>query len=229
MIQKNLGLTISVLLLLFISPLQVFAQSPSFTFYPSSGTVRESSNGFTVDILLNSGSESISKARFAVKFDPKQIQLTKASRNNSLFDQWPEDESTIDNTRGMVMLTGFTQSGGEKELYKTDGDSDVFARLEFDVITSKKEDIVLDFEYSGTDDLFKSVIMKDGSPPQNALLSKPSSAKFSLTGYVSPQTAIEPSHIGIIAGILLIGVGIFVRTSKPNIFKKKRGTLVYYE
>lgn len=229
MIQKNLGALIFIFFLLLVSPLEALAQAPSFSFYPKSGTVKDSSKGFTVDILLDSASESITKARFAVKFDPRQIQIVKASRNNSLFDQWPEDESTIDNSRGMVMLTGFTQSGGEKDLYVTQGDPDVLARLEFEVITEENDDIVLEFEYSGTDELFKSVIMKDGSPPQNALVSKPNSATFSLTGYRSPNTAIEPSHIGVVAGLLLIAVGIFVRGSKPSIFRKKRGTLVFYE
>lgn len=227
MIPKKLVMYFLVLGILFLIPSAVHAAT--FSFYPSNGTVRDSSKGFTVDILIDSEGEDITEARFAVTFDPEQIQVVKASRNNTLFDQWPEDESTIDNTRGMIMLTGFTQSGGTKALYSTDGDADVLARLEFEVITDEKEDVVLNFEYSGTEELFKSVIMKDGSPPQNVLLSKPEPATFSLSGFRSPSTAINPSHIGTVLGILLIAVGIFVKNSSTSLFRKRKGTIVLYE
>ncbi len=226
---KNLEAVILSLTMLTLFPLSSFAASPSFSFYPSNGTVADSSKGFTVDILLDSAGESITSSRFAIKFDPNQVQVVKASKNNSLFDVWPEDESTIDNQRGMLMLTGFTQSGGSKSLYVTGSEPDVMARVEFEVVTDEKEDIVLSFEYSGTDQLFKSSIMKEGSPPQNILLSQPEDAIFSLSGFKSPSTAIEPSHIGIVAGLIFIAVGIFVTNVKTPFFNKKRGTIVYYE
>lgn len=226
---KNLGLLILSFSILTVSPLFTYAASPSFSFYPSNGTVADSSKGFTVDVLLDSAGESITSARFAIKFDPNQVQVVKASKNNSLFDMWPEDESTIDNQRGMLMLTGFTQSGGSKSLYVTGSEPDVMARIEFEVVTDEQEDIVLSFEYSGTDQLFKSSIMKEGSPPQNVLLSQPNEAIFSLSGFKSPSTAIEPSHIGVIAGLIFIAVGIFVTNVKTPFFGKRRGTIVYYE
>ena len=229
MMLKNLVISFLSLIILVASPLSNYAASPSFSFYPIKGTVRDVSKGFTVDILIDSAGERITKARFAVKFDPTQVQILKANRNNTLFDQWPEDESTIDNKRGMVMLTGFTQSGGTKSLYITEGEPDVMARLEFEVITEEKEEIVLSFEYSGSDDLFKSVIMTDGSPPQNVLSSQPESAKFSLGEFVSPSTAIEPSHIGIVIGLVLIAVGIFISNTKVTLFRKRKGTVVLYE
>ncbi len=229
MISKKLGLILLTLLILSLSSVSSYASEPGFSFYPTNGTIQDSSKGFTVDILLDSGLEKITSARFAVTFDPNQIQITKASRNNTLFDQWPDDESTIDNKRGMVMLTGFTQSGGTVSLYQTDGQPDVMARLEFEVVTKKKENITLNFEYSGSDEMFKSVIMKDGSPPQNVLASKPESATFSLSGYVSPSTAIEPSHVGIIVGIVLIAIGLFITNVKTSVFTKKKGTVVLYE
>ena len=229
MILKNLVVSFLSLIILVVSPLSSYAASPSFSFYPKNGSVRDASRGFTVDILIDSSGERITKARFAVKFDPSQIQILKANRNNTLFDQWPEDESTIDNQRGMVMLTGFTQSGGTKSLYITEGEPDVMARLEFEVITEEKGEIVLDFEYSGSDVLFKSVIMKEGSPPQNVLASQPESANFALRGFVSPRTAIEPSHIGIVVGLVLIAVGIFISNTKVSSFRKRKGTVVLYE
>ena len=229
MILKKLGLFFLTLLILSVSSIASYAQTPSFSFYPSNGTVRDASKGFTVDILIDSAGESITKARFAIKFDPTQIKVINASKNNTLFDQWPEDESTIDNQRGMIMLTGFTQSGGSLGLYTTASEPDVMARLQFEVITDKKEDVLLSFEFSGTDQMFKSVIMRDGSPPQNVLTTVSSPARFSLTGFVTPSTAIEPSHVGIVLGILLIAVGIFVRNIKDSTFTKKRGTVVLYE
>ena len=229
MILKKLGLFFLTLLILSVSSIASYAQTPSFSFYPPNGTVKDSSKGFTVDILIDSAGESISSARFAIKFDPTQIQVTNASKNNTLFDQWPEDESTIDNQRGMIMLTGFTQSGGTLPLYITGSEPDVMGRLQFEVITESEEDVVLSFEFSGTDEIFKSVIMKDGSPPQNILTTISDPAIFSLTGFVSPSTAIEPSHIGIVLGLLLIAVGIFVRNIKDSTFTKKRGTVVLYE
>lgn len=226
---KNLASLFLLFILLGISPVLAYGVSPNFYLYPSNGTIADSSKGFTVDVLLESAGESITSARFAIRFDPTQIQVTKASKNNSLFDQWPEDESTIDNGRGMVMLTGFTQSGGSKSLYITDGDPDVMARLEFEVITEEKEDIVLTFEHSGIEELFKSSIMTEGSPPQNVLLSRPSEGIYTLSGFKSPSTAIDPSHIGIVVGLVLIGIGLFVTKSKVSLFSKKRGTIVFYE
>ena len=228
MMSKKLVIYFFIAGILIFTPSVVLA-SPTFSIYPSNGTIKDVSKGFTVDVLINSDEEEVTKARFAITYDPKIIKVVKASRNNSLFDQWPDDESTIDNTRGMVMLTGFTQSGGDKPLYTTNGDPDVMARLEFEVVTNKKENAVLNFEYSGTDELFNSVIMKDGSPPQNILSTRPTSATFTIGTFKSPSTAIEPSQIGVIAGIVLIGIGIFVRNTRSNIFRKRKGTVVLYE
>lgn len=228
MISKKLVIYFLILGIGIFTPSAVLA-APSFSIYPSGGTIKDISKTFTMDVLIDSDSESITKARVAISFDPKVVKVVKASKNNTLFDQWPEDESTIDNSKGMVMLTGFTQSGTSKSLYVTDGDPDVMARIEFEVITKEKGDIVFNFEYSGTDEIFKSVIMKDGSPPQNVLSSRPNSATFTLSGYRAPSTAIEPSHIGAIVGVLLIGIGIFVRSTSSSMFRKKKGTVVLYE
>lgn len=228
MISKKLVIYILVLGIGIFAPSNVFA-APTFSLFPSNGTVKDVSKGFTVDVLIDSDGEEVTQARFTITFDPDLVKIVKASRNNTLFDQWPEDESTIDNTRGIVMLSGFTQSGSTKPLYTTSSDPDVMARIEFEVVTENKEDVVLNFEYSGTDEIFKSVIMKDGSPPQNALTSRPDGATFTLSGFRSPSTAIEPSHIGIVLGILLIAIGIFVRGSSSSIFRKRKGTIVLYE
>lgn len=202
----------------------VRASSPSFSFYPSKGIVKNSENGFTVDVLIDSGEYDITNARMVFSFDPRQVQLKKASKNNSLFEQWPEDESTLDNENGVVMLTGFTQSGSG-DLYKTSGDPDVLARLEFDVLDDD-ETILLEWEFTGSDELFQSSLMANGSPPYNVLTIRPTNAQFRF-GTLS-QTAIESKHIPFIVGGLLILLSGVLITSKPDSTRKKYGTVVVY-
>jgi len=204
----------------------VEASSPSFTFYPSSGIVKDREEGFTVDVLVDSGEYDLSKARMVVNFDPRVLQISKASKNNSLFNQWPEDESTLDNTNGVVMLTGFTQSGSGT-MYKTSGDSDVFARLEFDIVTEEEANISLEWEFSGSDELFQTVLVTDGSPPRNILTSRPKDGEYRF-GELS-QTAIEGKHIPfLVGGFLILSAGVLI-TSRPEVMRKKFGTVVVYE
>jgi hypothetical protein len=227
-IKKIVSLIFAVGIILF-SNTYLFASEPSFSIYPSNGVVKDASKGFTIDVLINTGNYSITKAMFTLKFNPDQVRVVNAHRNNSLFDQWPEDESTIDNQVGVIMLTGFTQSGGSSTLYQSSGVSEVMARLEFEVVTEEKEDIYFDFLYSGTDTLFSSVITRDGSPPQNVLATQPQGAKFSISGYRSPDTAIDPSYLGVIFGIVSIAVGIFITNIRTSTFRKRKGTVVLYE
>jgi hypothetical protein len=160
-------------------------------------------------------------------FDPTQLQITKASRNNSLFEQWPDDESTLDNTNGVVMLTGFTQSGSGT-LYQTSGEADVLARIEFEVLEDDLDSqILLEWEYTGSDELFQSVLLADGSPPQNVLSTRPSDAIFRF-GELT-QTAINPRHLTfVIGGILILLAGVLI-SSKPELTRKKYGTVVVYD
>lgn len=224
---KKIVTSIFLFALVLLLPSYVFA-SPMFELYPQSGIVKDPTKGFTVDILIDSDGEDITQASFTLKFDPDIVQVRSANKNNSLFDQWPEDESSIDNTNGVIVLTGFTQSG-VKELYNGDGTKDVFARIDFDVISTEKKEIVLEFEYGGVDTIFTTVIMKDGSPPTNILLSKPESGVYSYTGKTVPSTGIEPQHLTIVLGLILISVGVFVTSTKSNPLRKKRGTVVLYD
>jgi hypothetical protein len=225
---KHFLTTIFFFLVFIFSPISnIFASSPSFSFYPQSGVVKKVDEGFIVDVLIDSGDNSLTKAMFTFNFDPRVLQLRKASRNNTLFEQWPEDESSLDNDNGIVMLTGFTQSGSST-LYKTEGEPDLFARLEFDVISSQKDQVIdLEWEYSGSDQLFQTVLVADGSPPQNVLMERPSDARFRI-GQV-PQTAIESRHIPFIVGGFLILLAGLVITSRPDALRKKYGTVVMYE
>jgi hypothetical protein len=231
MVVKKIVSTIWTLLLIVIfytllSP-TVQAASSTLTFYPSRGIVKDVEEGFIVDILIDSSNQELSKARMVFTFNPEQIQIVKASRNNSLFQQWPDDESALDNENGLVMLTGFTQSGSGN-LYKTSGDPDVLARIEFEVITEDQEaEIPLEWEYTGSDELFQTVLIADGSPPQNVLDTRPTDALINIGELTN--TAIDPRHIPFIVGGFLILIAGILITSKPEFTRKKYGTVVVYD
>ncbi len=227
MMKKKIEAVLFTLIIICLPFLKVYATNPSFSLYPSGGIVKDTDEGLIVDVLIDSGGYEITKARAVLKFDPEVIQLRKASRNNSLFEQWPEDESSTDNTNGIVMLTGITLPGGSTPLYRTGTQPDVFERLEFDVIsTDVNTKIVLDFQYSGYDEPFMSVIMKDATPSQNILTSDPASGSYTLNSDDIPQTAISMNSIGVILGIFLMLVGAFVRYGKTSMLYKRRGTIV---
>jgi len=253
-VKKSLIITTVLFIAVFIFtfiPSKVYAAIPSFSFYPESGVISAPEQGFTVDILIDSGGEELTSARMVFTFDPRLVQMTKASRNNTLFDQWPEDESTLDNENGVVMLTGFTQSGAD-ELYKTTGDPDVLARIEFEIVPDDaRTNVRLEWEFDGTDDLFKTTMLKEGSPPQIILNNRPDEAIYvlrvkdgkyddgsgddgdggdgnldDLDGDGTPQTAISMSSIPFIAGGFLIFSAGIVITAKPSTMRKKFGTVV---
>jgi len=219
-------LSIIFLFYLFLVPF-VEASSPSVSFYPSGGVIKDVDEGFTIDILVDSGDYELVQASVVFTFDPRQLQVVEANRNNSLFEQWPEDESTLDNENGVVMLTGFTQSGSG-ELYQTEGDPDVIARIEFEVITDDLEaEIPLTWEYDNTDDLFQTALLEDGSPPQNVLEDTPSDVVFTVTELT--QTAVDPRYVAFIVGGLLILLAGVIITSRPEFTRKKYGTVVVYD
>ena len=251
LVKKSLPTTITIFLAFFLLTLcagKTYATIPSFSFYPETGIISAPEQGFTVDVLIDSGGEELTSARMVFTFDPRLVQMTKASRNNTLFDQWPEDESTLDNENGEVILTGFTQSGAD-ELYQTTGDPDVFARIEFEIVPDDaRTNVRLEWEFDGTDDLFKTTMLKEGSPPQIILNNRPDEAIFVLRvkdgkyddgsdggdgddvtnqdADGTPQTAISMSSIPfIIGGFLILSAGIVI-TAKPSVTRKKFGTVV---
>ena len=224
---KKIGGVLLTLLILSISVIHIYAADASFSFYPSSGVIKDVNNGFTVDILINSGGYELSKARAVIKFNPKIIKLREAYRNGSLFEEWVETESSTDNVNGIVMLTAQTTDSENKPFYVTEGDSDVFARLEFDIITSDtSKPIVLDFQYSGEDEELMSILLKSGTPSINILTDRPLSATFSMDGADIPDTALDTNTVGIVIGILLILIGGFVRSTSLEFLSRRRGTVV---
>lgn len=230
-IKKTLFIKILTILILTISPALVSAADGEFTLYPSGSTAYDRGDGFTVDILIDTNGNSLVKARSVITFDPELVKLTEAKKNNSLFLTWPTDESTIDNENGVVMLTGFTQSGTGSP-YLTEGEPDVFARLTFEIL--EEGELTLDWEFSGTDTSFNSVMMTDGSPPENILNTKPDSGIYTLVvgeavdTPTAPDTGIEFEGSEILVGSVLVILGMYLMIAKPAP-TKRTGTVVIYE
>lgn len=226
--KKIVQISIS-LLILFFSFANIYAAEANFSFYPSGGIVANVEEGFTVDVLIDSGGYDLSKARMVLSFDPEVVQLRKALKNDTLFEQWPLDEGTTNNENGIVMLTGYTSSSSTNGYYSTLSQPDVFARLEFNVLDSGKDSVTFNFEYNGRDELFQSVMLSADSNPIILLKSKPNSVTYSFEKESIPQTAIDMNIIGMVLGIILILVGVYVRGSKGSHLSRKRGTVVMYE
>jgi len=227
-ISRISKLLVILLPLLFFPARNVFASEPSFSFYPDGGDVVNKDNGFLVDVLIDSGGAELTSARFVVTFDPAYVTVEKAERNNALFEQWPSDESTIDNKNGIVMLTGFTQSGSGT-LYKTGAKPDVMARLSFKIV--KAGTTTLGWEFDNGENLFQSVMLTDGSPPTNILKTKPESAVFKIGAkqYNPINTAIPFDKAILVVGVILIVFGGLMVFAKPKNFSKGKGTIIVYE
>ncbi len=228
---KNISTILVFLISTFIFSSPVLASNPSFSLYPSSGIVVDAKKGFSVDIRLDTDGEKASSARFTVLFDPRYLKLIKAERNTSLFDQWPEDETSIDNDNGVVMLTGFTQSADESDAYITEGEFDVIARLTFEAI--KEGTTTIDWEYDTNNGIFDTYIMRDGSPPINMLMSKPSGGKYIMG---SGGAVLDPGTINtavefdwryvVVTGVVMLLFGGFMIFTRPEMYRRRKGTVV---
>ncbi len=226
-VKKFLTIVFSFLFFFFFSSSAILAIEPSFSFFPAGGIVVDKSKGFSVDILIDTAGQEAMSAKFVVLFDPTVLRLTKAERNSTLFSQWPEEESSIDNDNGVVMLGGFTQSGTGSP-YVTSGDPDIMARLTFEVL--KEKETSLDWEYNTNNGVFDTNIMKEGSPPTNILTKKPYSVTFQIGGgsVLKPDvdTGIFDSKYLIIVGAVLLLFGGFMIFTRPNFYRRGKGTVV---
>jgi len=223
---KKILTIIFIFLFFFFSTSAIFAAEPSFSFFPAGGLVTDKSKGFSVDILIDTAGEKAMSAKFVVLFDPTVLRLTKAERNSTLFSQWVEGESTLDNDNGVVMLGGFTQSGTGTP-YATTGKPDVIARLTFEVLREKVT--YLDWEYKTNNGVFDTQIMKDGSPPINILTTKPSAVAFQIgdaTLKPDVNTGIFDSKYLIVAGAVLLLFGGFMIFTRPNFYRRGKGTVI---
>ncbi len=230
MYKKTVKIFLLTLFLILFSTDKTFAAEPSLSFYPKGGQVLNKDQGFVVDVLIDTAGQEVVSAKFVILFDPSMLELTKAEKNNTLFDQWPADESTLDNDNGVIMLSGFTQSG-TGNLYKTGEKPDILARLTFK--TLKEGTTKLEWEYGGNNGVFDRVIMKDGSPTTNILNSEPEDATFVIgKDILNPgniDTGIPIDRYILFGGLVLILFGAFMIFTRPGGLRKKTGTVIIYD
>ncbi len=214
-----------------------------FSLYPDSGEV-EVDKEFIVDILIDTKAQEAISARAVLRFNSNLLQVVNAERNEDLFCDWPEHEQLIDNHGGMLMVSGFCQNFP----YATYNEEDVFARITF--LPVKEGKITLDWEFSGRDEPYKSVIISDGSPPQNILfrnsvldiipgtfeaIKKDKDEEPRPVTEVDsiPETAIFSSlglkaSVIIGAGVCLIGFGVYICLDPRRKYLNNSRTVVVY-
>lgn len=233
---KAVYLVATTLFLSLVAPLSAYAAE--FKLNPSTGNLIKGET-FIIDILIDSEGDELSQAAAVLSFDPDLIQIVKAQRNNSLFETFPSSEQSTDNTNGVLMLTGFTQSG-TADLYKTDGDPDVFARITFEAIDSGN--LTINWEYSGDIETFYTSLVTDGSPPQNILTTKPIGGTYTIKSAsdipstpTTPTTGItefDGAYVGgaVFAGGILLTIGMVVYyKASDRIISSDRKTIVLTE
>ena len=216
-----------------------FTTNAELTLYPTQGSI-EQGEDLIIDVLVDTKGQEVVLVRAVVSFDPEIVRLETVLKNEDLFCDWPSGEQFLDNNEGIVMVTGFCQSGTEDPLYVTIGEPDVFARFTFS--TLQAGDLRMDWEYSGFDEPMKSVIMADGSPPQNILVFDDDSLTYRYTVTPKPEDPPPPqmpdTNIPIfenLSSTAVLGGSVFVLAFIVNIlldpkrryFRKSRTIVVY--
>jgi hypothetical protein len=240
-ITKTLKTFIFAIVLGLFSAGITFAAEPMFTVTPSSGYVTVGKT-YTIDIKIDSAGEKLTLARAVFVFNPLMVKIVKAEKNASIFCTWPEDQQTIDNKNGVVMVTAFCQSGAD-DLYLTEGGADVFTRITFTPL--KAGSIVMNWEWTGEDQEFKSVMMIDGSPTENVLLNSPLDFKYTAVttsdgggnngGGTTPNTGVLDMQPYVVSSIILVSIALIFGGSyllllaNKKLLHKKFKTLVVYE
>jgi LPXTG-motif cell wall-anchored protein len=225
------------LVLLYSITMPVRASDAAFTVTPETGYVKVGEN-FTIDILIDSDGDDIALARAVLTMDPAKVKIIKAEKNAAIFCNWPDDEQTIDNANGVIMVTAFCQSGAD-DLYNTVGEPDVFTRLTFQAL--KPGALDFEWQWTGEDVAFKSVIMKDGSPTQNVLTSQPEDFEFIATKVLNsgsqgtPNTGEFGNEPYVVAGIVFLSSALIFGGSYLILFANRKKinnsfkTLVIYD
>lgn len=219
-----------------------FTTDGELTLYPAEGSI-EQGEELIIDVLVDTKGQEVVLVRAVVSFNPEIVQLDSILKNEDLFCDWPSGEQLLDNDEGIVMVTGFCQSGGNDPLYATFGEADVFARFRFS--TLQAGELRMDWEYSGFDEPMKSVIMADGSPPQNILVFDEDSLTHRYTVTPQPEEIVEQprpempdTNIPVfenISSTFVLGSCVFVLAFLTNIlldpkrryFRKSRTIVVY--
>ena len=178
-----------------IGPLQARAQDVSISLYPSGGYA-VLNNDFAVDIMLATGGKDTTMARVVLRFDPSKIRITKA-QHGDLYCQYPEDDYAADNTKGIVILTGYCLD----PYYNSSDGGGILGRITFKPLV--EGNVTLSVEFDGQANSEKSVVMDNGSPPQNILISAPSGGSYTVVTSINQQSSGTPGQ-----GTKLPGVGI---------------------
>ena len=189
-----------------------------------------------VDVLVDTKGQEVVLVRASLSFDPELVEIKNVERNEDLFCDWPANEQVMNNEQGIVVVTGFCQSGGIEPLYATVGEADVFARLEF--VALNDGDLRLEWEYSGFDEPMKSVIMIDGSPPQNILSFDEEELFYDYIITDLEEPKMPDTNIPALENIsstFILGSSVFLLAFLANVlldpkrryFKKSRTVVVY--
>lgn len=169
------------------------AAGPDLSLYPSTGYAVLNKD-FSVDIMLDTGGEDTTTTHAVFRFDPDKLQVIKA-QHGDLYCQYPEDEYTVDNTGGWIMLTGFCLD----PYYNSGSSPGLFGRITF---RPQVEGIVtMNFEFNGDDEEWKSIVKDNGSPPQCILTDTPTGGTYTVVSSVPDSSAGTSGK--------LPGVGIF--------------------
>ncbi|MBN1617990.1 hypothetical protein JW887_01445 [Candidatus Dojkabacteria bacterium] len=218
-----------VVLSFLVNPVSTYAASPTMRLYPPNGYAVLKQD-FVIDILLNTNGEDTTMARAVFEFDASKLEVTKAEYGD-LYCDYPEDEYTVDNDKGVVMITGFCL-----DPYYNSGDKEeLFARVTFKPLVEGKVDLVFNFETSN--DEWNSIVKNTGSPPQNVLSTKPAGGSYEIVSTVPtgkgttsntdlPKAGIfDDKFVLIGGGLLLVGFVVLLVSSLGRKKEKKRGML----
>ncbi|MEA3357160.1 MAG: hypothetical protein U9Q67_01890 [Patescibacteria group bacterium] len=175
----------------------VNAADPTMYLFPESGYALLNQN-FAVDIMLDSGGNDLKSTRAVFGFDPAKLQVVEA-QHGELFCQYPEDEYSVDNENGWVMLTGFCQD----EPYNSGSEPGLFGRITFKSLI--EGELSLNFEFDGSGDEWQTWMLDTMSPPQQISMSTPGGGTYMVVSEIPVgQVDTSPGSTGT-----LPGVGIF--------------------
>jgi hypothetical protein len=200
-------------------PSPAMAASPRIYLYPQTGYALLGEN-FTADIMLDTRGSDTTKVKAVIEFDPELVEVTEA-KHGDIFCQYPEDEYTVDNQEGWIVLTGFCLD----PIYRTSSEAELFGRFTF---RPRKEGTVdMDFiTENGTDDNY-TLAMDTSSPPQVIDVTA-EGAQYTIASDVSPGDpgkdpgdgdgdddlpdvgSFDTNIFWIGGGLIGLGAGIFI-------------------
>jgi hypothetical protein len=167
--------------------------------HPSTGYALLGEN-FTVDIMLDTKGQETTTTKAVIKFDPDTIEVTEA-QHGDLYCQYPEDEYTVDNQEGWIVLTGFCLD----PYYSTASEAELFGRFTFQPIKEGETELKFITENSSQED--KTLAKDTGSPPQTISLTT-EGAQYAIVSEGQPGDGDGDGD----GDSDLPGVGIFDRT-----------------